>query len=185
MNEKRKLAEVVNDGSRKVKIRGKQVIVPLKFDAEGNPATDGKIILKRLTLNDLRFLQSWRGNNWDLVKTRADLRIESQVAERLIKKLQCFRDEDAKVKALAEIPTPAWISAKHVENVYEGGGLEDSQHKSLAELAKITGSYKNTNQVNITQNVINFPQLSPEAQEAIKAIAEKEADAVDAEVVNG
>ena len=42
--------------------------------------------------------------------------------ERLVKKLACFREEDARVKALCEIPTPDWIAAKHVENVYSGDG---------------------------------------------------------------
>lgn len=167
------LAKAVNDKARHVTIRGKQAIVPLKFDAEGNPATNEKIIIKRLSLDDLRFLSKWKANDWDIEKTKSEVGLPDARIERLVKKLACFREEDAKVKALCEIPTPGWIAAKHVENIYEGGTLEDSQHKSLSELAKIEGAYKNTNQINIQNNVFQMPQLDAQAMAELKALGDK------------
>lgn len=165
----------INDKARKVKLRGKQVIVPLKFDEDGNPAAIDKLIFKRLSLNDLRFLQLWRKADWNTEKAIQDSNLPRLVAERLIKKLICFREEDAKVRALAEIPTPDWIATKHVENVYEGGTLSDSQQKSLAELAKIEGAYKNNLNVNVTQNVFNLPKYDPTTEAKLKRIADEEA----------
>ena len=167
-------AKAVNDASRRVRVRGKQAIIPLKFDADGNPATDGKIILKRLTLNDLHFLGVWRNADWDINIAIRKSGFNKNRVEFLVRKLRCFRNEDAKVKALAEIPTPAWISAKHVENVYEGGGLEESERDSLKELAKISGAYKTQASLSITQNVFNLPKLSPETEAQLKAIAQRE-----------
>lgn len=176
----------INDKARKVKLRGKEVIVPLKFDEEGEPAAVDRLIFKRLTLNDLRFLQKLRSANWDIAKAREGLDISLESAERLLKKLSCFREEDARVKALCEIPTPSWIAAKHVQNVYEGGTLEDSEHKSLQELAKIEGAYKNNINVSVTQNVFNLPKYDPETEKKLKDIADQEAMLIqDAQVVNG
>lgn len=172
---KENLEKVVNDKARKIKIRGKEAIVPLKFDEDGNPATIDRLIFKRLSLNDLRFLRELRAHSWDVSKASEASGIGIEKGESLIKKLSCFREEDAKVKALCEIPTPAWIAAKHVENFYEGGRLEDSQHKSLAELAKIEGAYKQT--APGTQiNVFNLPQLTPEVESELKQLARRALD---------
>lgn len=182
---KENLANVVNDKSRRITIRGKQAIVPLKFDEDGEPATTDRLIFKRLSLIDLRFLREWRGAEWDVQKAIEKSGVSQDKAERLIKKLSVFREEDAKVKALAQIPSPSWIKSKHVENIYEGGTLQDSQQKSLAELAKIEGAYKTQASVSITQNVFNLPKLSPEAEAELRKIADKEADVMDAEVAHG
>lgn len=161
------LAKVVNDKSRRITIRGKQAIVPLKFDEDGNPATADKLIFKRLSLTDLRFLRDWREAEWDVAKATEKSGLDPSKVERLIKKLQCFREEDAKVKALAEIPTPSWIKAKHVENIYNPT-LLDSQQKSLSELAKIEGAYKTSPLVNIQNNFFSKPSLTPEQEEATR-----------------
>ncbi len=175
----------INDRARKVKLRGKQVIVPLKFDEDGNPATVDRLIFKRLSLNDLRFLGSLRKHSWDTERAIAECGITKESAERLIKKLVCFREEDARVKALCEIPTPDWIAAKHVQNVYEGGTLEDSEHKSLQELAKIEGAYKTNINLSVTQNVFNLPKYDPETEKKLKDIADKEAQIIqDAQLVS-
>lgn len=180
---KANLAKIVNDRSRKITIRGNQAIVPLKFDEDGNPATVDKLLFKRLSLTDLKFLAIFRRNDWDIEKTITEIGISRDVAEKLVKKVACFREEDAKVKALCEIPTPSWIAAKHVENFYEGGKLEDSQHKSLQELAKIEGAYKNTSQINIQNNVFQMPTLTPEQSAELKALGDRLANAVDTEQV--
>jgi hypothetical protein len=127
-------------------------------------------------------LRLWREADWDIEKAVQVSALPQSHVERLVKKLSCFRDEDAKVKALCEIPTPSWIAAKHVENVYNPT-LEDSQHKSLAELAKIEGAYKQQNPT--TQiNVFNLPKMSPEAELEIRKIAEREADVVEAQLAS-
>lgn len=159
----------LNDASRKVTLRGKEVIVPLKFDADGAPATADKLIFKRLSLSDLRFLQAWRSLDWDIEKAIGQTLLPRPVVERLVKKLACFREEDARVKALCEIPTADWIASKHVENIYDGGTLQDSQQKSLSELAKIEGAYKQ--QAPQTQiNVFNLPALDPAKEAKLKEV---------------
>lgn len=182
---KQDLEKAINDSARKIPIRGTQAIVPLKFDKDGDvvshDTSPDRMVFKRLTLDDLRFLKIWRTNNWDVEKSREEAQVSEQKVILLVRKLSCFRAEDAKVRALAEIPTPNWVAAKDVQSIYEGGTLSDSEHKSLDRLAKITGAFK-TSEVNITQNVFNLPQLSPEATAAIKAIADKEADVIEAQV---
>lgn len=179
---KEKLLEGINDRSRKVRIFGKQAIIPLKFDKEGNPTSVDKLVFKRLTLNDLRFLKEWRNSNWDTDRASEKCGLDKAAPRtaRLIKRLACFRDEDAKVKALCEIPTPSWIASKHVENVYSGGSLDDSSHKSLQELAKIEGAYKQQ-AVNTQINVFNLPKLTPDVEAKFKELAEQ---ALESEVVN-
>ena len=83
---------------------------------------------------------------------------------------------------MADIHTPNWIAAKHVENVYEGGVLDDSERDSLKELAKISGAYKNTSTVNIQTNVFNMPKLSEEAMAKLKEFADGQADIVETQL---
>lgn len=186
MDERAELEKVVNDKSRRIKIRGNTAIVPLKFDEDGNPATVDRLIFKRLSLIDLRFLGALRKESWDFERALKLCHLEREPAVRLLKKLTCFREEDARVKALCEIPTPEWIAAKHVQNIYEGGQLDDSSHKSLQELAKIEGAYKNNLNVSVTQNVFNLPHYDPATEAKLKDLADREAIIVqEAEVVNG
>lgn len=105
--------------------------------------------------------------NWDVRVASEKTGYDLAKSERLVKKLACFREEDARVKALCEIPTPDWIAAKHVQNIYEGGTLEDSEHKSLQELAKIEGAYKQQ-AVNTQINVFNLPPLPPDKEAQAK-----------------
>lgn len=184
------LEKAFNDGSRHVAIRGRQAVVPLKFDSAGQPVSEDtnpkNIVLKKLSLKDIEFLYHWRLTEFgDASKACEKAGISLDQAERLANKLSCFKEEDAKVKALAEIPTPSWIAAKHVENVYDGGTMEDSERDSLKELAKISGAYKTQASVSITQNVYNLPKLSPEAEAELRKIADREADIIEAQVSNG
>lgn len=111
----------------------------------------------------------WRELEWDVVEATKVIGLPPERVAKLVKKLQCFRNEDAQVKALAEIPTPNWIAAKHVENVYNGGSLDESEHKSLQELAKIEGAYKQ--QAPSTQiNIWNLPDLAPEQNAKLKEV---------------
>lgn len=170
--DKRALESAVNDASRRITLRGTESIVPLKFDGDGDPVGPdtpaAKRIFRRLTLNDYRFLKVWRESDWDIEAAVRKTGVPQDKVERLIRKLQCFRDEDAKVRALCEIPNPEWIAARHVENLYNGGELQDSQHKSLVELAKIEGAYKQ--QAPASQlNVFNI-NLTPEQEARLKPV---------------
>lgn len=120
------LASAVNDGTRRITVRGKAAIVPLKFDRHGDLASSSTRLFKRLSLDDLRFLKIWREQGWDVRKAAEVSGLSEERAAKLVKRLSCFREEDARVQALCEIPTPQWISAKHVENIYAGGQLTDS-----------------------------------------------------------
>jgi len=162
------LTRAVNDASRKITIRGRQAIVPLKFDAAGNLATDATRIFKRLTIDDLRFLQVWRECEWDTAKARERAGLPQDRIEKLVAKLAVFRQEDAQVRALCEIPTPDWIKAKHVENAYLGGRDNKSKQKSLEELAKMEGAYKQTAPTN-QLNVFNI-SLTPEQEATLKPV---------------
>lgn len=171
------LASVVNDASRHVTVRGGQVRVPLKYDDDGNPVKriEAKY-LKILTLADLRFLKAWKESDWNLEKATKQTGVSDHRAKYLAHKLQVFREEEAITRSLAEIPTPEWIASKHVENVFDGGELEDSQQKSLQELAKIQGAYKNTATFSIQQNVFNLPKFTPEVEAKFRELAEKSLD---------
>ena len=186
---KQELQKAFNDGSRKITLRGQSAVIPLKFDKNDLPVsekTNAKdLILKRLSLEDIEFLYHWRLTEFKdapAACTKANISIEH--AERLTKKLACFKEEDAKVKALAEIPTPSWIAAKHVENVFDGGTLEDSERDSLKELAKMSGAYKTQASISFTQNVFNLPKISAEAEAKLREIADREADVVEGEVAS-
>lgn len=185
-DELRSLANELNDRSRKTLVSHGQAIVPVKFDEDGEiPETPDRVVIKKLSLEDLRFLKAWRKADWDLSKTKEQFNLTDDQIKRLVKKLQCFREEDARVKALCEIPTPDWIAAKHVENIYDGK-LDETRHKSLQELAKIEGAYKNNLNVSVTQNVFNLPKLDAATEAKLKEIADQEAMVIqEAQVVNG
>jgi hypothetical protein len=185
-DEKKELVHQFSDSSRKVLKAGNEYLVPQKLDLDGNPLTpetfDARKHLKRLKLDDLRFLKTWREVGWNTGKAVEKLGISADRAKRLVKRLQVFRQEDEQVQALAKIPTLDWITAKHVENVYEGGNLEESERDSLKELAKISGAYKTASTVNIQTNVFNLPKLSPEAMSKLKEFADHEADIVETDI---
>lgn len=188
------LEKAVNDSSRKVRIRGKVAIVPHKFDANGFPVTSETPkedwIYSRLNQNDLKFLAVWKetghSESVDLVSSKTGLSYKE--AARLIKKLAWIKLERAEIKVLADIPTVDWIKAKHVKSIEspESEKLADSDHKSLSELAKIEGAYKNNLNVSVTQNVFNLPKLDPATEAKLKQIAKQEAQIIqEAQVVNG
>lgn len=185
-SEEQGLLQEVTDRARKPIKMGRNVLVPLKFEDEGELLTqetfEVKKHLKTLTMSDLRFLQSWRKHGWNTDKACEELCVPIEKVKRLVAKLEVFREEDARTKALSEIPTPAWIQAKHVENVYQGGVLEDSERDSLKELAKISGAYKTQASVNQTINIFQMPKLSPEAAKKLKEFADLQADIVDGEI---
>lgn len=170
-DELKRLAKPLQDRSRKIQKVGNSYLVPRKFDDEGVPLSadtfDTVKHLKKLSLNDLRFLYEWRKNEWDVTKTKAVMNLTDEQIKRVQKKVQCFRDEEAVIQAMAQIPTPNWITSKHLTNVSDGGKLEDSQRDSLKELAKIVGAYKPTTNLTI-QASLQMPELSPEQAKAAR-----------------
>ena len=168
----RRLKREVSDRARKAARVGTRFLVPAKFDEFGVPLSpetfDARKHIKSLTLPELRFLREWRLQGWDVAKTVSRLCCTDVWAAKTVRKVQGFREEDERIKAMAEVPTADWISAKHVENVHEGK-LDDSQRDSLKELAKITGVYKQQS-IQIQNNVFNLPALSPEQELKLKEV---------------
>lgn len=186
-DEEKQLVQEVTDRARPRPLKkGNTYLVPQKFDDAGElldeNTFDARKHLKRLSLDDLRFLQAWRAAGWDTQKACDKLGVDSAQVKRVVAKLAAFRDEDVRTKSLAEIPTPAWISAKHVENIYDGGRMEDSQRDSLKELAKISGAYKTAATVNIQTNIFQMPRLTPEAAAKLKEFADAQADVIEGEI---
>jgi hypothetical protein len=171
-DESKKLVAEFSDRSRKAVLSGNKALIPLKYDDQGEILTeetfDIRKHLKRLSLLDLRFLKMWRDCQWDTAKACEKSGIDPKKAERLAKRLQCFREEEARTKALAEIPTPSWVAAKHLENVYSNE-LEDGQRDSLKELAKITGAYKPTTSVSV-QVSLEKPAWTPEQEAKLREV---------------
>lgn len=180
-----KLAKKFSDKSRKSISIGNQAIIPHKVKPSGeiidDKNFDAAIDISRLNLSDLRFLDAWRDAGWNMEKACAKLGIEIAKAKRMYEKVRYFEFEDTKVKTLAKVPTPEFVAAKNIEGFYHDN-LSDGQRDHLKELAKITGAYKNTATLSITQNVFNLPKLTPEVEAEFKALAEK---ALDAEIVEG
>lgn len=152
--------------------KGNEYFVPLKYDkktgaviARGSPNL--RAHLKRLNLNDWRFLEAWRRYDWNPEKAREELGLSETRAKHLVRSLKVFQQEEARDKALATIPTTAYIQARHVENVLKADNLDDSQRDSLKELAKISGAYKNT-AITLQQNFFTKPDLSPEQEKATR-----------------
>ncbi len=163
-------------------------LVPTKYDTDGNLLTeatpDAKKTAKFITLHDWKFLECWRRHDWDTQKAQDELGFSREQVKRLVKRVAVFKDEEVKDKALAAIPTPTWVQARHVENIFSDGKLGDSERDSLKELAKISGAYKNTAQVNIQQNIFQMPELGAAQQKALQELADKIADVQEAQVVN-
>lgn len=182
--EKKQLARQFSDKARKVKWVGNKALVPHKFTESGDVVNqdnfDARKHLSKLNLADLRFLQLWKNNKWSDEETVKKSGLTPEQVEKTFKKLAYFKTEDARIHALASEATPERVLAKDMENI-ESGTLNDSQHKSLDRVAKITGAFK-TSEVNITQNVFNLPRMTPETEAALRQIADKEADVIDAEV---
>jgi len=177
--------------SRNVARHRDKTAVSLRYDDSGKPLTeetfDARKHLKLLDQNDWRFLEAWKRHDYNSEKAGHELNLSDYSVKALVKKLEPFRLEELHDKALAQIPTSTFIQARHVENLYQPieKKLSDSDQKSLQELAKIQGAYKNTNQINIQNNVFQMPSMTPEQQAELKALGDRLADVVDAEVAHG
>lgn len=188
------LAKKFSDRSRKVVRVGRIFNVHHKVKLSGSTITPGnfvpKIDVSHLDLEELRFLDVFREMGWDFDKTCEKLGLETIKARKTYQKCLWFKQEDVYVQAKAKVPTPEYILAKDFDNVEGVSGIDDSQHKSLDRLAKITGAFK-SGEVNIQQNIFNLPDLPPEALAKVKVLADQEAQIIqeslvqEAQVVHG
>lgn len=183
-DETKALVNTFSDSSRKIERIGRQFIVPHKFTPDGEVVSkdnyDQKTCLSKLSLDDLRFLSLWKTHKWDDDKTLKETGLSSDQAAKTFKKLAYFKVEDQRIKALAQEATPERVLAKDVENL-DTGGLNDSQHKSLDRIAKAAGMFKTQSELTVN-HTIQVPKLDPAAWDAIRKIADMQADVIDGEV---
>lgn len=160
--------------SRKIKKdRDANYLVPLRYDPITKDVLtfekfDARKHYKKLKQEDWEFLQAWQKNGYDSIKTQDELNLTDFDLTRLVKKLEPFKQEEAMDRALATIPSTAFIQARHVENVLGAEPLDDSKRDSLKELSKIIGAYKPTTNLNLNVNAFVKPQLSPEQEKATR-----------------
>lgn len=158
---------------RKVLVRQGRAVIPHRVKPTGETVTkenfDARVDISDLNQNELRFLEIFRESGWDFEKACEKANVEVVAARMTYKKCLWFPQEDAYVKAKAKVPTPEYILAKDLDNVEKAVPLDDSQHKSLDRLAKITGAFKAT-EVNVQQNVFNL-NLTPEQQKRYEVLA--------------
>jgi hypothetical protein len=190
-DERKTLAKKFNDKARRTLVVKTRVIIPHKVKPTGETITkenrDVRVDISQLNLKELRFLDVFREMGWDFEKACAKMCIDPIEGRKTYRKCLWFPQEDAYVKAKAKVPTPDYILAKDVDNVEGAAKLDDSQHKSLDRLAKITGSFKTSDTGPSTVNIFNLPKLTPEIESKFKALAEQalEAEVVEAKVANG
>lgn len=166
-DETKALVRKFSDRSRKAKRIGSQFIVPHKFSPDGDVLDESnfnaKRDLSRLSLDDFRLLSALQDAKWDFTKACELSGLDKDVALRRYKKLTYFEFEDKKAQALAAVATPAFVTSQNVEGFYRDH-LSDGQRDHLKELAKISGAYKNTTNVNVNFNAFVRPELSADEE---------------------
>lgn len=170
-DEGKALVRQFSDRSRKSKQVGNSFIVPHKFTPGGDVIDESNFNarrdISRLTLDDFRLLAALQDHKWDFQKACEITGQEPEKAQRRFKKLSYFEFEEKKAQALAAVATPSFVAAKNVEGFYENN-LSDGQRDHLKELAKISGAYKPTTNLNLNVNAFVRPQLSPEQEKATR-----------------
>lgn len=179
-DELKQLAKKFKDKSRpRIHIVGRKALIPHKVKPSGEVVTkenlDIAVDLSCLDLNDLRFLDAWKDCGWNMEKACEKVGFTLALGKRCYEKVKYFEFEDKKIKTLAKVPTVDFVTAKNFEGFVQDN-LSDGQRDHLKELAKITGAYKNTASLTITQNVFNLPKLTPEVEAEFKALAERTLD---------
>src|SRR3990167_1229893 len=171
-DETKALVKKFSDRSRKAVRKGEQFLIPHKFTPDGSVIDESnfnaKRDLSRLSLDDFRLLAALQEKKWDQKAACESIGVDLQESQKRLKKLSYFEFEDKKALALATVATPAFVTSKHIQNIIEGGTLNDSEHKSLVEAAKITGAYKPTTTLNLSVSAFVKPQLSPEQEKATR-----------------
>lgn len=170
-DETKSLVKQFSDRSRKTVRQGEKFFVPHKFTPSGDVIDESnfnaKRDLSRLSLDDFRLLAAFQESKWDFIKACEACGMDLDAAQKRLKKLSYFEFEDKKAKSLAAVATPAFVTSKNVEGFFQDN-LSDGQRDHLKELAKITGAYKPTTNVNLNVNAFVKPQLSPEQEKATR-----------------
>lgn len=170
-DESKPLVKQFSDKARKVTRKGSQFIVPHKFSPEGDVLDESNFNarrdISRLSLDDFRLLSALQDKKWDFKAACEALQVDPEQAAKRYKKLSYFEFEDKKSQALAAVATPAFVTAKNIEGFFTDN-LSDGQRDHLKELAKITGAYKPTTNLNVNVNAFVRPQLSPEQEKATR-----------------
>lgn len=170
-DEAKALVRQFSDKSRKSTRVGKQFIIPHKFTPSGDVINDSNFDVKRdisrLTMDDFRLLGALQEKKWDQKAACESLGVDLEASQKRLKKLSYFEFEDKKAQALAAVVTPAFVTAKNVEGFFQDN-LSDGQRDHLKELAKISGAYKPTTNLNVNVNAFVKPQLSPEQEKATR-----------------
>lgn len=184
LHEYKELVKPLNDKARKTSRRGNQTLVPHKVKASGETITetnlDAKTDLSLLNMNELRFLDAFRESGWDLDKACGQFGVSLDQGRKTYKKCLWFQKEDEIVKAKAKVPTANYVLAKDLDNVEGVIELSDSDHKSLDRMAKITGSFKTTTDVNVHFNAFLKPELSAEEEKRTREFFDTIATAIPA-----
>lgn len=167
-DETKALVSQFSDRSRKTSQKGKQFIVPHKFTPSGEVLDESNFNAKRdisrLSLDDFRLLAALQDKKWDVKAACESAGQDLEKATRRLKKLSYFEFEEKKALALAAVATPAFVASKNVEGFY-ADNLSDGQRDHLKELAKISGAYKPTTNINLNVSAFVKPQLSPEEEQ--------------------
>jgi hypothetical protein len=146
-------------------------IVTHKFTPDGDVVDESnfnpKRDLSRLSVDDFRLLSALQEKKWDVKAAAESSGLDPAWAEKRLKKLSYFEFEDKKAQALAAVANPAFVTAKNVEGFF-ADNLSDGQRDHLKELAKITGAYKPTTNLNLNVNAFVKPLLSPEQEKATR-----------------
>lgn len=169
--ETKALVKQFSDKARKTVRKGSNFYVPHKFTPSGdivdesnfNPRRD----ISKLDLDDFKLLAELQNKKWDFQAACKALNVDLESSQKRYKKLSYFEFEDKKSQALAAVATPAFVTAKNIEGLY-ADNLSDGQRDHLKELAKITGAYKPTTNLNVNVHAFVKPQLSPEQEKATR-----------------
>ncbi len=174
-DEGKTLVRKFSDKSRKATRTGNKFLIPHKFTPDGDVIDESNFNarrdISRLTLDDFRLLSALQEKKWDLKAACESLQIDLEAAAKRYKKLSYFEFEDKKAHALAAVATPAFVTSKNVEGFF-ADNLSDGQRDHLKELAKITGAYKPTTNINLNHNVVQISVLSPDEQKRLKEIGD-------------
>lgn len=160
----------LSDNSRKALRIGKEILVPHKFKEDGdvvtsdnfNPRTD----LSKLNQKHWQLLSIFQKNGWNLDEACKESGLTLDSVKKIYKKIQYFQFEEKRQEALASLLNPAFVKAKHVDNVFTNT-LQDGQLKSLDQLAKIEGMHKSTS-INLHAHVFQRPPMTPEQENALR-----------------
>ena len=184
--ENQELLNHFSDQSRQASLVGSTVVLPKILDDEGeirNTWASPDAVFK-LNLKQARFLKAYE-ETLDLEKAALKADVTVEWAKKFLKNQTAlaYLDEKQRLTALSEVATPQWTKAKLVDGI-TGHWVPENPKVAVKclEMVKDINFPRAAANLNITQNVFNLPKLTPDAERALKEIADREADVIDAEV---